>query len=198
MISTILNSFGEQSPSSQIDLFPSKIKLNIVYVVFEQTEEKIKIPLAISQCLVSDWKQPMVFIDARCAKGKRMYLNYEETKANEGFHVLVLCWIGDTHFLQKQLRLADRIFVEIEDCYQEQIDSFFLNFLPWKGRLVLVLKNRWEDQQIMKRRIHLRYRIAENHVWIFRNVDEEFHMIKENLELLSDISQEGRRYERSI
>ena len=198
MISTILNSFGEQSPSSQIDLFPSKIKLNIVYVVFEQTEEKIKIPLAISQCLVSDWKQPMVFIDARCAKGKRMYLNYEEAKANEEVHALVLCWIGDTHFLQKQLRLADRIFVEIEDCYQEQIDSFFLNFLPWKGRLVLVLKNRWEDQQIMKRRIHLRYRIAENHVWIFRNVDEEFHMIKENLELLSDISQEGRRYERSI
>ncbi len=198
MIITILNSFGEYSPSSQIDLFPSKIKLNIVYVVFEQTEEKTRIPLAISQCLVSDWKQPTAFIDARSAKGKRMYLDYEEIKSKVGLNIIVLCWIGDTHFLRKQLRVAEQIFVEMEEGYRQQIDSFFLDFLPWKGRLILVLKNRWNDQQIMKRRIHLRYRIAEDYVWVLRNVNEEFHMIKENLELLSDVSQEGRSYERSI
>ena len=167
-------------------------------MVFEQTEEKIQIPLAISQCLVSDLKQPTVLIDARYAKGKRMYLDYEKINAGKDLNVFALCWIGDSHFLRKQLCLADRIFLEVVDNYREKMDSFFLNCLPWRGRLVLILKNGWMDKQMMKKSMHLRYRIAENQVWIFGNVDEIVHIIKENLKLLSDFSQEGRRYEGSI
>ena len=164
-------------------------------MVFEQAEEKIQIPLAISQCLVSDLKQPTVLIDARSPSGKRKILDYEKINVNKDLNVFVLCWIGDTHFLRKQLCLADCIFLEVVDNYREKTDYFFQNCLPWRGGLVLILKNSWIDKQMVRKSIHLRYRIAKNQVWIIRNVEEIAHMIKENLKLLSDFSQEGRNYE---
>lgn len=136
-------------------------------MVFEQLEECVQFPMVISQSLVSDYRQPTVLIDARTPEGKRKCKDYEQCNMVERLNLVRLCWIGEELYLREQLIRSGIIFVEISNDHRERLDFFFSNFLQWKGRLILVMRRCARDEMDVKRKIHLRYRIAEDNVIVF-------------------------------
>lgn len=167
-------------------------------MVYEQSEDKIKIPLAISQVLAADYMQPTVLIDARTSKGKRMCCDYEETQMNARLNVIVVCWIGDISFIKKLLKVASVILVEVIGNIHARVDSFFLEFLPWKGTIFLVMGKCWNDERTTKKRMNLRYRIEEEQVWFIYEKQDTSCLNKMMLEVLSLEKKKGRNYEGSF